>query len=265
MDYKEILLDKADGIATITLNRPDKLNAYTAQMGTELLDAFAALDRDDEVRLVVITGGGRPFCAGADVNVFAQGVEARKRGETGSLVNFPFLEKGPLALRDMGKPVIASVNGAAVGLGFSIALACDIKLAADNATLGAIFGRVGLTPEFGSTYFLPRLIGMAKACELAFTSKIVSATEARELGLVNKVVSAADLKAATAEMARTIAQAAPIALRLAKKGLYQGLGADLATQTRFETFALEHCMGTEDHAEGVKAFFEKRQPRFHGK
>lgn len=265
MDYKEILLDKADGIATITLNRPDKLNAYTAQMGTELLDAFAALDADDNVRVVVMTGAGRAFCAGADVNVFAQGVEARKKGERGSLVNFPFLEKGPLVLRDMTKPVIASVNGPAVGLGLTMTLACDIRLAADSASLGTIFARVGLSAEFGSTYFLPRLIGMAKACELAFTSRIISAAEAKEIGLVNQVVPAAGLKAATLEIASTIAQAAPIAIRMIKKGLYQGLGADLATQTRFEVFALEHCMATEDHAEGVRAFFEKRQPRFHGK
>ncbi|MBI4294747.1 MAG: enoyl-CoA hydratase/isomerase family protein [Chloroflexi bacterium] len=262
MDYKEIVLDKADGIATITLNRPDRLNVYTSQMGTELLDAFKTLDVDDGVRVVVITGAGRAFCAGADVNVFARAAEARKKGDAHPPVNFRTMEEGPVLMRSMGKPIIASINGPAVGIGFTLALACDIRLAADVASLGAVFTRIGVSPEFGSTYFLPRLVGIARACELVFTARVISAAEAKEMGLVNRVVPAAELKAATMDMARSIAHNAPIAIRLSKKGLYQGLDADLATQVKTETSALSYCFGTEDHAEGIRAFLEKRPPRF---
>lgn len=265
MTYETIILEKEEGIATITLHRPERLNAYTTQMGEELVEGLERVDADRDVRVVVITGAGRAFCSGADVkDNFLRVLEERKRGERG-VPGFSFPERGPMILRNMAKPVIASINGPAVGIGFTLAVACDMRIASENATLGAIFVRVGLTPEFGSTYNLTRLVGIAKACELVFTGKMISAKEAKEMGLLNQVVPADELKAATHELVRSIAQWPPIAIQIAKRGLYQGLDNDLAAQLQFEAFGLDFCRGTQDHEEGAKAFLEKRQPRFEGR
>lgn len=266
MDYETIILEKAEGIATLTLNRPDKLNALNTQMAIELMDALGKVDADRETRVLVITGAGRAFCAGADVNRFHALAEARKRGEPIREESLTaVMGRGPAMLQEMGKPIIAAINGPAVGFGCTLAAACDIRIASDGAVLGAIFARIGLTPEFGSTFNLPRLVGIAKACELVFTAKIIDAKEAKEIGLVNQVVPAAELMKATREMALTIAEGPPIALKLAKRGLYQGLETNLATQVQYETLAINACFQTQDHAEGVSAFLEKRKPKFIGR
>ncbi|MFH1486047.1 MAG: enoyl-CoA hydratase-related protein [Chloroflexota bacterium] len=265
MDYETLTLEKADGIATLTLNRPDRLNALTVQMADELLSAFRKVDADDEIRVLVITGAGRAFCAGADVNRFAAAVEARRRGEHRPPYLASIVGNGPIIMQEMGKPIIAAINGPAVGFGCTLALACDIRIASQEATMGAVFARVGLTPEYGSTFNLPRLVGIAKACELVFTTKIIDAKEAKEIGLVNQVVPAAELLKVTREMALTIAEMPPVAIRLAKRGLYQGLESSLATQVHWETMAINTCFQTEDHAEGVTAFLEKRKAKFQGK
>lgn len=265
MNYETILLGKSNGVATITLNRPDKLNALNHQMSLDLLDVVREVDSDPEVRVVVLTGSGRAFCAGADMQEFLEATQDR-----GSWLNDfnpapSHFQNLPFSLHDLSKPTIAALNGPAVGVGLSFSVACDIRIASEKAKLGAIFTQVGLVPEYGTAYTLPRLLGVAKACELVFTSKIVSAEEARAIGLVNQVVPADQLEAVTMEMASRIASLPPRAIQMAKRLLYHGLDNDLNTMVHFATVALDWTMRTEDHAEAVRAFIEKRTPRFQGK
>lgn len=262
MKYETLLLEKEDKIGTITFNRPDRLNSLTQKGFQEFIQALLELDADDGVRVVIVTGAGRAFSAGVDID------EAGKGPTDFDLQVVPL--QGTLAwianiMRNMKKPIIASINGAAVGGGFSIALASDIRIASEKAKLGASFLRVGLMPEIGSTYNLPRLIGIAKACELVFTGRMIDAVEAKEIGLVNDVVSPEDLGEATRKMAGQIAEVAPIPLQLARKALYQGLDSDLPAQIQFEQLGQSSCFKTEDYREGMRAFQEKRRPQFKGK
>lgn len=264
MDYETVILEKNEGVATLTLNRPDRLNALNTQMAIEMMDALAKIEADKEVRVLLITGSGRAFCAGGDVKRFHEIAEARKRGEPVGESLTAVMWRAPLMMQEMTKPIIAAINGPAVGFGCTLACACDIRLATEDAVLGAVFVRVGLTPEFGSTFNLPRIVGIAKALELVLTGKMVDAREAREIGLVNQVLSADKFNEAVSGMARTIAQGPPMALKLAKQGLYQGLENALATQVQWEILAINQCFQSEDHAEGVRAFLEKRNPNFRG-
>ena len=168
-------------------------------------------------------------------------------------------------MRNMRAPVIGAINGAAVGAGFTVALACDIRIASEEAQFGAPFLNVGLVPELGSTYSLPRLIGIARACEMVFTGRMVRAQEAREIGLVNQVVAREELEATVQKMAAQILQMAPVPLQIAKQALYQGLDADLVTQIQYEQLGQSACFKSEDYQEGIKAFLEKRKPVFKGK
>ena len=262
MKYTMLLVEKKKKIGTITFNRPEKLNALNEQAFNEFIEALSDMDRDSKISVVVITGAGRAFSAGLDLD------EARSGPRESALQVVPI--QGSVAwiphiMRNMKQPIIASINGPAVGAGFTIALACDIRIASEEAQMSAPFVRVGLIPELGSTYYLPRLIGMAKACELFFTGKMIGAKEAKEIGLVNEVVAKDELEAATYKMATEIAQAAPIPLQLAKKALYQGLDSDLVTQIQFEQLGQSTCFKSEDFKEGIKAFLEKRRPLFKGK
>lgn len=262
MKYTMLLVEKKEQIGTITFNRPEKLNALNEQAFNEFIEALSDMDRDSEISVVVITGAGRAFSAGLDLD------EARSGPRESALQVVPI--QGSVAwiphiMRNMKQPIIASINGPAVGAGFTIALACDIRIASEEAQMSAPFVRVGLIPELGSTYYLPRLIGVAKACELVFTGKMIGAKEAKEIGLVNEVVAKDELEAATYKMATEIAQAAPIPLQLAKKALYQGLDSDLVTQIQFEQLGQSTCFKSEDFREGIKAFLEKRRPLFKGK
>jgi len=265
MAYSTIILEKAEGIATLTLNRPEKLNALNETMAAELLDAFTQVEQDSDVRVLVITGAGRAFWAGADVkDLFLKGIEERKRGgEAFDIIGW--LHKACLQLRNMPKPVIASINGHAVGVGVTLPLQCDLRIASEEATFSVPFVRLGLIPEFGSTHSLTRLVGLAKACELVFTGKSIGAKEAKEIGLVNEVVPAAELKAATYELAKAVAQGPPVAVRMAKEALYQGSVADIQTQLQYESLAFGILLPSQDHEEGIRAFLEKRQPTFKGK
>lgn len=264
MNYETIILEKRENVATITLNRLEKLNALNPKMRDELLDVFGVVERDDDVRVVIITGAGRAFCAGADIQEsFLAGIEEKNKGIIGDVMH-NFVEVGPLALVNMSKPVIAAINGAAIGFGCTITLACDIRIASENARFSLAFPRMGIITEFGSSYFLPRLIGMGKACELAFTAKMIDANEAKEIGLVNQVVPASDLIKTSWEMASSIAKLAPLSMRFTKKGLCRGMDNDLATQVQYELFANNYLRGTEDHEEGARAFLEKREPIFKG-
>ncbi|MEW6663645.1 MAG: enoyl-CoA hydratase/isomerase family protein [Thermodesulfobacteriota bacterium] len=262
MEYRTVLVEREGGIGTITLNRPDKLNAFTPELFQEFIDALLELDADAEVRVVMITGAGKAFTVGLDVG------EASKGPSDFDKQVVPL--QGTLAwtaqiMRNLKKPILCAINGVAVGAGFSIALASDIRIMADGAKIGGPFLRVGLVPEMGSTYNLPRLVGMGKACELVFTGKVIDAKEAQEIGLVNFVVPGEELEKETKKLAMEILKAAPIALQLARKALYQGMDCDLPTQVQFEQLSQSTCFRSEDYLEGLKAFLEKRKPQFRGR
>jgi enoyl-CoA hydratase/carnithine racemase len=261
-NYETILVDKKDWIGTITMNRPDRLNAMTSTMLLELARAFHQVEADQEIRVVILTGAGDAFSSGADIRDSAQALEKR---EEGALVRNERLDAIPAVVEAMlmvSKPIIASISGVAVGGGMTISLHCDIRIASEKARFGAVFARIGLIPEFGSTYMLSRIVGIAKACELVFTARIIDAAEAKEIGLVNQVVVADELKQATKEMASAIAKLPPFGIQMAKRGLYQGLDTDIRTQMQFEAMGLDACFRSADHAEAVKAFLEKREPKF---
>jgi 2-(1,2-epoxy-1,2-dihydrophenyl)acetyl-CoA isomerase len=234
-------------------------------MADELVDVFEALDRLEEARVVVVTGAGRAFCAGADLKErFLPRIEEKKKGILRDVTR-EFSELGCLALARIRKPTIAAVNGPASGVGCTLAVSCDIRIASTEAKFGFPFVRVGISPEFGSTYYLPRLIGIGKACELVFTGQTIDAQEAKVIGLVNQVVAPDRLKETTYGMAGKILKMPPMAIQISKRALYQGMRAsDLESHLQYETLAFVHLLGTQDHEEGVKAFLEKREPAFRG-
>jgi enoyl-CoA hydratase/carnithine racemase len=265
MAFTTIRYEVADGLATITLDRPDKLNAWTPVMGAELLQAFRDADRDRAVRAVIFTGAGRAFCAGADMDFFAGqirdggGTTAGSGGGPGRVEEFPTL------MQRMSKPTIAAINGFALGIGCTMTLLCDVRLAAAEAKMGFLFPRMGVMAELGSTFLLPRLVGLGRACELMFTGKMYPSDELARVGLVNHVVPGAELLARAGELAHEMMQCAPLSVALTRQGLYQGLTATFDASVRSEAYALEYLYRSRDHAEAVAAFKEKRPPRFEGR
>jgi 2-(1,2-epoxy-1,2-dihydrophenyl)acetyl-CoA isomerase len=258
MNFETILYEKKDRVVTITLNRPEVLNAYVTTMRTELLQAFHQAGDDEDVGCVVLTGAGRGFCSGADVREFQAGIESGTPG-LGALAEESLCQ----LIFNLKKPSIAAINGPAVGVGLTMTLLCDIRIASDRARFGALFVRVGLIPELGSTFLLPRLVGLAKAKELALLARIIDAQEALEIGLVSKVVPHEELMAETMSLATALAEGPTLTLGLVKEALHQGLVSDLAGAEASETRILAICRRSPEHAEGVRAFLEKRQPRFH--
>jgi 2-(1,2-epoxy-1,2-dihydrophenyl)acetyl-CoA isomerase len=260
---EHVLTAHADAVGTITLNRPDKLNAFAGQMRQELMEAVRELAADGAVRVLVITGAGRAFCAGADIAYMRELLERREGDAFRALV-----EAGRAVvttIRETPKPVVASVNGPAAGGGANLALACDVRIASDRASIGQTFNRIGLHPDWGGTYFLPRLVGAARALELVFTGEMVDAAEAVRLGLFNRVVPHERLAAETAAFARALAAKPPVALALAKRAIYAGERRDLQAMLDME---LEHqlrCFATDDAREGLQAFLDKRAPTYHGR
>jgi 2-(1,2-epoxy-1,2-dihydrophenyl)acetyl-CoA isomerase len=264
MTYKCLLYSVADRIATLTLNRPERLNALGDTLRDDLHDAVSKAGVDPEVRVLVITGAGRGFCSGGDVKTMSERDQAGQAAYTLHERVAPSRDQTVLAMRDCPKPIIAAVNGPAAGAGFNLALACDMRIASTAAKFTQAFVRRGLHPDWGGTYFLPRIVGTAKACELIFTGETIDAAEALRLGIVNAVVAPEELMAKTNELAGKIANGPPIAIRLAKRAIYRNQECSLREGLEYETYAQNICRETQDAKEGVKAFVEKRTPQFRG-
>jgi 2-(1,2-epoxy-1,2-dihydrophenyl)acetyl-CoA isomerase len=255
----ELRLEVADAVATITLDRPDALNALNVALKDELLAAFETVAADRAVRAVILTGAGRAFCAGQDL---------RERLEPDSvpLADEIRLRYNPLirAMRVLDKPIVGAINGVAAGAGASLAFACDIRIAAETASFLLAFGRVGLVPDSGATWLLPRLVGGAKAVELALTGEPLSAIDAERFGLVARVVPADRLLPEARTLAGRLAAAAPRALALTKRALEASWTASLDEQLETEADLQGEAGATTDHAEGMASFLERRPPRFTG-
>jgi 2-(1,2-epoxy-1,2-dihydrophenyl)acetyl-CoA isomerase len=257
--FTTIRLEIADAIATITLDRPDALNALNVTMKVELLRACRSIARDRSVRAVVLTGAGRAFCAGQDLrerlspDAAPLAVELRERYN-------PIIR----AMRSLDQPIVGAINGVAAGAGASLAFACDIRVAAEGASFLLAFGRIGLVPDSGTTWLLPRLVGPAKAAELALLGETLTATDAERFGLVARVVPADALAEAARDVATRLAALAPRALALTKQALQRSWSIDLDEALDDEAFRQGIAGATADHTEGLAAFLEKRPPRFTG-
>ena len=255
----DLRVEIADAVATITLDRPDALNALTVPLKEELLTAFAAVGADDAVRAVVLTGAGRAFCAGQDLR-------ERLEPDAAPLETEIRLRYNPLvrAMRALDKPIVGAINGIAAGAGASLAFACDIRIAAEGASFLLAFGRVGLIPDSGATWLLPRLVGGAKALELALTNEPLSAVDAERFGLVARVVPGEALATEAHALATRLAAGAPRALALTKHAFDLGWAADFEEQLETEAVLQGEAGSTADHAEGIAAFLDRRPPRFTG-
>ena len=258
----ELLYDVEDRIATITLNRPDKLNAFTGPMIDAWARALAEAQADDQVNVIVVTGSGRAFCAGGDVGRMKEGKPTPLDNKNQLWEN---IHRIPKTLEAVDKPVIAMVNGLAVGAGMGMCLMCDVRIASDEARFSTGYVRVGLVPGDGDTYFLPRLLGPAKALELLWTADFVDAQEALRLGIVNRVAPTGDLAQQTQTLARQIADGPQVPIRMIKRLVYQSLRLDLRTHLDLVSSHMAVVRDTLDHAEGVAAFKEKRPPKFLGR
>jgi len=261
MAYESIIYKKEAGMAYITFNNPKQMNSITDQMLTELSEALDEAAKAPEVKVIVLTGSGRAFCSGAslDLRLF----KATSSAEVRALMT-PF-NKIILQLRNAPKPIIASVNGAAVGAGANLALACDIIIASDQARFGQVFVNIGVHPDTGGTYFLPRAVGVPRACELLMTGRIIGAEEAERIGMINKVVPGDKLEAFTKEFAANLANGPPVALSMIKESIYQTMEMDLPMALERESHCQAILINSEDNREGIKAFLEKRKPVFKGK
>lgn len=257
--FTTIRLEIADAIATITLDRPDALNALTVVMKGELLVALRTVARDRSVRAVVLTGAGRAFCAGQDLKERLEPDSAPLAVELRERYN-PIIR----AMRALDQPIVGAINGVAAGAGASLAFACDIRLAAEGAIFVLAFGRLGLVPDSGATWFLPRLVGPSKAAELALLGTTLTASDADRFGLVARVVPAEDLAGAAHDAAATLAALAPRALAHTKRALQRSWSVDLDEALEDEAYRQGIAGATKDHAEGLAAFLEKRPPRFTG-
>ena len=270
MPYKNVILEKENMIATITLNRPEQNNSFDLPMMEEIDDAINNVSEDSNIRAVIITGAGKAFCAGGDVSYLGTLIEDRaafSRTTIGDIVrNVGTMPTTVLKIRNMVKPVIAAVNGVAAGGGMGLAIACDMRICSDKAKFSTVFIKRGVIPDCAATYNLPRLIGMAKACELTLCGGVVNAQEAERIGLVNRVVPHDELMKATREFAGEIAENPPLAVGLAKAALYRGLDStDIGIQMDYENYTQNALMGTEDFQESINSFMEKRDPVFKGK
>jgi 2-(1,2-epoxy-1,2-dihydrophenyl)acetyl-CoA isomerase len=258
----QLKFEVKDGIATITLNRPEKLNAFTPEMLDDWLAAYQECRDSDAVKVAVLTGAGRGFCSGGDTSRMGDSEEPTPLATKSQL--WDRIERIPLTLAEMDKPIIAAVNGVATGAGMDMALMCDFRIAAESARFAESYVKVGLVPGAGGAYFLPRVVGRAKAMELLFTGDFVNAQEALEIGLVNYVVPDDKLMEKTYEIAGRIAGNAPLSVRLIKRALTQGMNIDLRTHLDQISSHIAVVRSTEDHVEAIKAYREKRTPVYKG-
>lgn len=274
MNFTDILYDKRDRIATVTMNRPDKMNAWTTKMGIEMRQAMLDADRDDGIGAIILTGAGRAYCAGADMSSLSD--ISQGRATAGGAVATPQDDFARDARPDyrtpyswmmaLNKPVIGAINGACVGLGFTYSLYQDIRIASDKARMGLIFTQRGLAIEHGSSWMLPRIIGATRAMELAVTGRLVDAQEALAIGLVNRVVPHEKLMETAREVASHIAsKCSPLGVAQAKKMIWNHQFTDLAAAIKEDDASMHMMTRSEDFAEGVKAFIEKRAPSFKGR
>jgi enoyl-CoA hydratase/carnithine racemase len=261
-DYEQIATDMSDGILTITLNRPERLNAWTAQMGSELRAAFDDADLDDDVRAIIVTGAGRGFCAGADLASGADTFDYRKHEGTG-----PARDNGgefTLRVFESTKPVIAAINGPAVGVGATMTLPMDVRLAADDARIGFVFARRGIIPEACSSWFLPRVVGISRAMEWVSTGRVFSAQEGLEAGLIRSIHPQGELLNAARALAHEIAEnTAPVSVALSRQLMWRMLGAEHPMIAhRADSRGMVARGQSADAAEGITAFLEKRPADF---
>jgi 2-(1,2-epoxy-1,2-dihydrophenyl)acetyl-CoA isomerase len=260
MEFKDLRFEKENRVGTITLNRPERLNALGAQTTLEICEACEKAIRDPDIRVVVITGAGEAFCSGGDhQDIFKPGFEKtalewRHRIRTGP-------NRLATLMSGSEKPFVASINGIAVGGGCTIALACDIRIASERARFGFVFSKIGATPEFGCTFYLPRVVGLGRALELLFSGDIITAQEAERVGLVNKVVPHEELKKSTGQFVEKLLEKPPAALGMAKSLVYRSASMDLAASLELEAFALSTAFKTQEHQDAVKAFLGKRKAK----
>jgi 2-(1,2-epoxy-1,2-dihydrophenyl)acetyl-CoA isomerase len=256
----QVLVETDGPIGRLVLNRPDKLNSFSGPMRDEIANGLETLGADKSVRVVILTGRGRAFCAGADVKYMAGLLENGDYDEANALVEAG--RRTIKAIVQMQKPVIASLNGPAAGGGANLALSCDLRIASDRASIGQTFNRIGLHPDWGGTWIVPRLVGQAKAAELFLFAEMIEAHEAKRIGLLNRVVPHDELEAATNDWAQRLAQKPALSLALAKQALQRSWGATLDEMLDFESMAQNECFRSDDALEGTRAFVEKRPPRF---
>ena len=262
MEYYAILFKKERGKVTITLNRPRALNALNGEMIGELLSALRQAAEDPEVKVLILTGAGRAFCFGADVSEFGRHKDQQTQEATLLL-----LQKSQEIIRllaGMLIPTIAALNGFATGLGLDLALACDLRIAAERAKIAEAFISMGLIPDGGGTFFLPRLVGLAKAAEMIFTGEPLSSVEAERIGLINRVVPNEDFVKAIEDLSDKMVRKPSLALGLAKQALWKNLQGDLDSALKIEAKSQKICLASADHREAVQAFLEKRDPVFRG-
>lgn len=262
--------DAAKGVATLTLNRPERLNALNGALLRALAEGVEEVARADAVRAVIVTGAGAAFCSGADTSELAggSGTGPHKPGEGGAEAlrrGFADAQRVVLGIHKMEKPVVAAVNGAAVGAGLDLACACDIRIASATARFAASYVKVGLFPGYGGTWFYPRLLGMGRAAEMMFTGDFLDAPAAERIGFVNRAVEPSRLLAEAESLAERLASGPPVAIRLAKLMLRRGLQVDLETAMEMAAAAEAVTLSSQDHAEGMAAAREKRRPQYRGR
>jgi 2-(1,2-epoxy-1,2-dihydrophenyl)acetyl-CoA isomerase len=262
-EHSLVIEKHEDGVATLILNRPDKLNALNTDLAVALNEALGRIATDKNIHAMILTGAGRAFCAGGDLTEIWKG---RQENDAADLE--PLLRAGMqmvLKIRTMRQPVIAAVNGAAAGAGMNIALAADIRFASESAVFGQNFAKVGLFPDYGGTFFLPQLIGPAKAAEMFYTGDMIDAKTALQLGLVNRLMPAGKLEGEAMAFAKGIVHGPRLASRALKQVLFGNQRAELTKALEYEVEEQMKCFASEDCAEGLRAFFEKRKPNFQGK